>query len=214
MTTIHVRAPQHWRILPGAPLLRLERTRRVGENLLREKEPCDRARVTMGVGDDFSYLYLGSPKMPWHFRGRDLWSGVLLHHLWVWGVRIPWLLFLFYFQFKIFNKGKKTNIIDSMLWVWEQYSSNLEDLIWEWTEELEIEKQKMEKLPTQMLPPYVWTPEECESLSQCVLLKIDKNCPSPNCSFPLSCTSLLPVGLSHTFKMKVELETKGVEHTS
>lgn len=30
----------------------------------------------------------------------------------------------------------------------EQYSSNLEDLIWERTEELEIEKQKAEKLLT------------------------------------------------------------------
>ncbi|XP_052027131.1 retinal guanylyl cyclase 2 [Apodemus sylvaticus] len=55
-------------------------------------------------------------------------------------------------QFKIFNKGKKTNIIDSMLRMLEQYSSNLEDLIRERTEELEIEKQKTEKLLTQMLP--------------------------------------------------------------
>ncbi|XP_026645152.1 retinal guanylyl cyclase 2 [Microtus ochrogaster] len=55
-------------------------------------------------------------------------------------------------QFKYFNKGKKTNIIDSMLRMLEQYSSNLEDLIRERTEELEIEKQKTEKLLTQMLP--------------------------------------------------------------
>uniref|UniRef100_A0A8D1IQP2 Guanylate cyclase domain-containing protein n=2 Tax=Sus scrofa TaxID=9823 RepID=A0A8D1IQP2_PIG len=48
-------------------------------------------------------------------------------------------------QFKTFNKGKKTNIIDSMFRMLEQYSSNLEDLIWERTEELEIEKQKAEK---------------------------------------------------------------------
>ncbi|XP_046529995.1 retinal guanylyl cyclase 2 [Equus asinus] len=58
-------------------------------------------------------------------------------------------------QFKTFNKGKKTNIIDSMLRMLEQYSSNLEDLIRERTEELEIEKQKTEKLLTQMLPPSV-----------------------------------------------------------
>ncbi|EPY73885.1 hypothetical protein CB1_002510001 [Camelus ferus] len=58
-------------------------------------------------------------------------------------------------QFKTFNKGKKTNIIDSMLQMLEQYSSNLEDLIRERTEELEIEKQKTEKLLTQMLPPSV-----------------------------------------------------------
>ncbi|XP_005998259.1 retinal guanylyl cyclase 2 [Latimeria chalumnae] len=58
-------------------------------------------------------------------------------------------------QFKNINKGKKTNIIDSMLRMLEQYSSNLEDLIRERTEELEVEKQKTEKLLTQMLPPSV-----------------------------------------------------------
>ncbi|KAG9341642.1 hypothetical protein JZ751_018705 [Albula glossodonta] len=42
-------------------------------------------------------------------------------------------------QFKNINKGKKTNIIDSMLRMLEQYSSNLEDLIRERTEELEPE---------------------------------------------------------------------------
>lgn len=56
-------------------------------------------------------------------------------------------------QFKNINKGRKTNIIDSMLRMLEQYSSNLEELIRERTEELEIEKQKTEKLLTQMLPP-------------------------------------------------------------
>lgn len=60
---------------------------------------------------------------------------------------------MFSFQFKNINKGKKTNIIDSMLRMLEQYSSNLEELIRERTEELEIEKQKTEKLLTQMLPP-------------------------------------------------------------
>ncbi|KAJ8338274.1 hypothetical protein SKAU_G00372400 [Synaphobranchus kaupii] len=58
-------------------------------------------------------------------------------------------------QFGNNNKGKKTNIIDSMLRMLEQYSSNLEDLIRERTEELEVEKQKTEKLLTQMLPPSV-----------------------------------------------------------
>ncbi|XP_019334932.2 retinal guanylyl cyclase 2 [Alligator mississippiensis] len=58
-------------------------------------------------------------------------------------------------KFKTINKGKKTNIIDSMLRMLEQYSSNLEDLIRERTEELEIEKQKTEKLLSQMLPPSV-----------------------------------------------------------
>nr|AYD91334.1 Olfactory guanylyl cyclase GC-D [Neotrygon kuhlii] len=58
-------------------------------------------------------------------------------------------------RFKIINKGKKTNIIDSMLRMLEQYSSNLEDLIRERTEELEVEKQKTERLLSQMLPPSV-----------------------------------------------------------
>lgn len=57
------------------------------------------------------------------------------------------------FQFKLINKGKKTNIIDSMLRMLEQYSSNLEDLIRERTEELEVEKQRTEKLLSEMLPP-------------------------------------------------------------
>ncbi|KAM7045534.1 LOW QUALITY PROTEIN: retinal guanylyl cyclase 2 [Molossus nigricans] len=43
-------------------------------------------------------------------------------------------------QFKTFKKIK-TNIVDSM-WMLEQYSSSLEDMVWEWAEELEIEKQK------------------------------------------------------------------------
>ncbi|XP_010789570.1 retinal guanylyl cyclase 2 [Notothenia coriiceps] len=58
-------------------------------------------------------------------------------------------------RFKIINKGKKTNIIDSMLRMLEQYSSNLEDLIRERTEELEAEKQRTEKLLSEMLPPSV-----------------------------------------------------------
>ncbi|XP_078268015.1 retinal guanylyl cyclase 2-like [Rhinoraja longicauda] len=58
-------------------------------------------------------------------------------------------------NFRNMNKGRKTNIIDSMLRMLEQYSSNLEDLITERTEELEIEKQKTEKLLSQMLPQSV-----------------------------------------------------------
>ncbi|XP_077022009.1 retinal guanylyl cyclase 1 [Tamandua tetradactyla] len=57
--------------------------------------------------------------------------------------------------FKGINKGRKMNIIDSMLRMLEQYSSNLEDLIRERTEELELEKQKTDQLLTQMLPPSV-----------------------------------------------------------
>jgi len=55
-------------------------------------------------------------------------------------------------QFKSITKGKKTNIIDSMLRMLEQYSSNLEDLIRERTEELEVERQKTDNLVAQMLP--------------------------------------------------------------
>jgi len=40
-----------------------------------------------------------------------------------------------------------------MLRMLEQYSSNLEDLIRERTEELEVEKQRTEKLLAEMLPP-------------------------------------------------------------
>ncbi|KAM9331659.1 retinal guanylyl cyclase 1 [Pholidichthys leucotaenia] len=58
-------------------------------------------------------------------------------------------------QFKSITKGKKTNIIDSMLRMLEQYSSNLEDLIRERTEELEVERQKTDSLVAQMLPKSV-----------------------------------------------------------
>lgn len=40
-----------------------------------------------------------------------------------------------------------------MLRMLEQYSSNLEELIRERTEELEAEKQRTEKLLSEMLPP-------------------------------------------------------------
>lgn len=56
------------------------------------------------------------------------------------------------FQFKSINQGKKTSVADSMLWMLEKYSQNLEDLIQERTEELEVEKQKTERLLSQMLP--------------------------------------------------------------
>ncbi|KAM4611679.1 retinal guanylyl cyclase 2-like [Polymixia lowei] len=58
-------------------------------------------------------------------------------------------------QFRGINRGKKANIIDSMLRMLEQYSSNLEDLIRERTDELEIERTKAEKLIGQLLPKSV-----------------------------------------------------------
>uniref|UniRef100_A0A8D1TFJ2 Guanylate cyclase domain-containing protein n=1 Tax=Sus scrofa TaxID=9823 RepID=A0A8D1TFJ2_PIG len=54
--------------------------------------------------------------------------------------------------FKSINRGKKTSVADSMLRMLEKYSQNLEDLIQERTEELELERQKMERLLSQMLP--------------------------------------------------------------
>lgn len=48
-----------------------------------------------------------------------------------------------------------------MLRMLEQYSSNLEDLIRERTEELEQEKQKTDRLLTQMLPPWVSNGQGC-----------------------------------------------------
>lgn len=57
-----------------------------------------------------------------------------------------------YTQFKSINRGKKTSVADSMLRMLEKYSQNLEDLIQERTEELELERQKTERLLSQMLP--------------------------------------------------------------
>uniref|UniRef100_A0A8D1CIW7 Guanylate cyclase domain-containing protein n=1 Tax=Sus scrofa TaxID=9823 RepID=A0A8D1CIW7_PIG len=54
--------------------------------------------------------------------------------------------------FKSINRGKKTSVADSMLRMLEKYSQNLEDLIQERTEELELERQKTERLLSQMLP--------------------------------------------------------------
>ncbi|KAK2863634.1 hypothetical protein Q5P01_003167 [Channa striata] len=58
-------------------------------------------------------------------------------------------------QFRGSNRGKRANIIDSMLRMLEQYSSNLEDLIRERTDELEVERNKTEKLVGQLLPKSV-----------------------------------------------------------
>ncbi|XP_012658623.1 olfactory guanylyl cyclase GC-D-like [Otolemur garnettii] len=55
-------------------------------------------------------------------------------------------------RFKSINQGKKISVADSMLRMLEKYSQNLEDLIQERTEELELERQKTERLLSQMLP--------------------------------------------------------------
>ncbi|KAF1381164.1 hypothetical protein PFLUV_G00171690 [Perca fluviatilis] len=78
-------------------------------------------------------------------------------------------------QFRGINKGKRANIIDSMLRMLEQYSSNLEDLIRERTDELEIERQKTDKLIGQLLPKSVaqalkkGKPVQPEHYSDCTL---------------------------------------------
>lgn len=60
---------------------------------------------------------------------------------------------LFHLQFKSINQGKKTSVADSMLRRLEKYSQDLEGLIRARTEELELERQKTERLLAQMLPP-------------------------------------------------------------
>ncbi|XP_059211599.1 retinal guanylyl cyclase 2-like [Centropristis striata] len=78
-------------------------------------------------------------------------------------------------QFRGINKGKRANIIDSMLRMLEQYSSNLEDLIRERTDELEVERNKTEKLVGQLLPKSVaqalkkGKPVQPEHYSDCTL---------------------------------------------
>ncbi|KAK3759983.1 hypothetical protein RRG08_007320, partial [Elysia crispata] len=47
------------------------------------------------------------------------------------------------------------NIMDNMLLMLESYSSNLEQLVTDRTEELEAEKRKTDSLLYQMLPPLV-----------------------------------------------------------
>lgn len=61
--------------------------------------------------------------------------------------------FSFHFQFKSINQGKKTSVADSMLRMLKRYSQNPEDLIQERTEELELERQRTERLLSQMLLP-------------------------------------------------------------
>ncbi|GFO41139.1 guanylate cyclase [Plakobranchus ocellatus] len=56
------------------------------------------------------------------------------------------------------NGSKRFNIMDNMLQMLESYSSNLEQLVTDRTEELEAEKRKTDTLLYQMLPPfaYIW----------------------------------------------------------
>ncbi|XP_013886503.1 retinal guanylyl cyclase 2 [Austrofundulus limnaeus] len=78
-------------------------------------------------------------------------------------------------QFRGISRGRRANIIDSMLRMLEQYSSNLEDLIRERTDELEVERNKTEKLIGQLLPKSVaqalkkGKPVQPEHYSDCTL---------------------------------------------
>uniref|UniRef100_A0A669CN86 Guanylate cyclase n=1 Tax=Oreochromis niloticus TaxID=8128 RepID=A0A669CN86_ORENI len=78
-------------------------------------------------------------------------------------------------QFRGISRGRRANIIDSMLRMLEQYSSNLEDLIRERTDELEIERTKTDKLVGQLLPKSVaqalkkGKPVQPEHYSDCTL---------------------------------------------
>ncbi|XP_018010733.1 uncharacterized protein LOC108668099 [Hyalella azteca] len=57
--------------------------------------------------------------------------------------------------FKKLNMGRRQNIVDTMFQMLEKYSSNLEDLIKERTEQLDVEKKKTEQLLNRMLPSSV-----------------------------------------------------------
>uniref|UniRef100_A0A7N9CHJ7 Uncharacterized protein n=1 Tax=Macaca fascicularis TaxID=9541 RepID=A0A7N9CHJ7_MACFA len=74
-----------------------------------------------------------------------------------------------YSQFKSINQGKKTSFADSMLRLLEKYSQNLEDLIQEQTEELELKREKTERLLCQRPLVRLHKPRNqgglCQSLS-------------------------------------------------
>ncbi|KAG7160285.1 Retinal guanylyl cyclase 2-like [Homarus americanus] len=54
--------------------------------------------------------------------------------------------------FKKLNQGRRLNIVDTMFQMLEKYSSNLEELIRDRTEQLDLEKKKTEQLLNRMLP--------------------------------------------------------------
>ncbi|KAK7076175.1 Retinal guanylyl cyclase 1 [Halocaridina rubra] len=57
--------------------------------------------------------------------------------------------------FKKLNQGRRQNIVDTMFQMLEKYSSNLEELIRDRTEQLDLEKKKTEQLLNRMLPSSV-----------------------------------------------------------
>ncbi|XP_042237492.1 uncharacterized protein LOC121876461 isoform X2 [Homarus americanus] len=57
--------------------------------------------------------------------------------------------------FKKLNQGRRLNIVDTMFQMLEKYSSNLEELIRDRTEQLDLEKKKTEQLLNRMLPSSV-----------------------------------------------------------
>ena len=50
------------------------------------------------------------------------------------------------------QKGKKTNIVDNMMKMLEEYSNHLEDIVKARTAELEVEKKKSQELLARMMP--------------------------------------------------------------
>ena len=52
----------------------------------------------------------------------------------------------------IFSLRRKMNIFDTMFKKLEKYSSNLEGIVTERTQEVEVEKRKVERLLSEMLP--------------------------------------------------------------
>ncbi|CAL4167948.1 unnamed protein product, partial [Meganyctiphanes norvegica] len=57
-----------------------------------------------------------------------------------------------YELFKRMNQGRRYNIVDTMFQMLEKYSSNLEDLVKDRTDQLVVEKKKTEQLLNRMLP--------------------------------------------------------------
>ncbi|XP_069196091.1 retinal guanylyl cyclase 2 [Procambarus clarkii] len=57
--------------------------------------------------------------------------------------------------YKKLNQGRRLNIVDTMFQMLEKYSSNLEELIRDRTEQLDLEKKKTEQLLNRMLPSSV-----------------------------------------------------------
>lgn len=72
-----------------------------------------------------------------------------MHHCWLVGDSV----LLLHLQFKSLTRGKKSGTADCLLQMLEKYSRDLEGLVLERTQELQLERQRTERLLAQMLPP-------------------------------------------------------------